>query len=109
MTCKTFCLQGGDELSQLRIDSISVTKTNTRYEVEYTERRSNNKQPGLSNSSSRPLGKNYYNKLIIEAFEIAMIDHKKDQLTLRSIRPTIIQRLAEKNIHPEVMRLMLLN
>ena len=34
-----------------------------------------------------------------------MIDHKKDQLTLRSIRPTIIQRLAEKNIHPEVMRL----
>ncbi len=49
LCAKTFALRGGDELYQLRVDSISVQKLPDQYRITYTERRSKNKQPGLTN------------------------------------------------------------
>ena len=40
----------------------------------------------------------------VESCELAQIDHKTQNLSIRSFRPMVLQRLAERNVHSEVMR-----
>ena len=62
---KTFAIRGGDELYQMRSDSITIQTTSNSRKITYTERRSKNKQPGLQNINKQkkivthydPLGK----------------------------------------------------
>ena len=52
----------------------------------------------------RVVGKNYPKELFEKAMEEAKIDHKGRNLSLRSIRPSSIHRMAKNNVHPEKMR-----
>ena len=46
---KTFAIRGGDELYQIRNDSLTLETSGNSHRITYMERRSKNKQPGLAN------------------------------------------------------------
>ena len=167
LACKMFCTRGGDELSTITIETISVKRVDNNWKVCYIEKKSKNKQGGLAainrerkevlhfdplntphtftdyyltllsrshpsvvtNGSgvrlfqhpirglkpdtqsiwfnhNRPLGKNYFNSIFKSALDKVGIKHDEpgQEITLRSIRSSVIHNMSKHRVHPEVMR-----
>ena len=55
-------------------------------------------------NTRKPLGKNHPRELLEAAMIKAKIEYKERNITIRSVRPSSVHRMAKKGIHPEQMR-----